>query len=556
MKKTKLEDHNRKLSRRVKQPPFRIFSLLMIAAVLLATSVLCSSGYITPASLTQTAEYTPGETILPTAHFVRPTDTATPLPSATATLDPALATSTPVFDTPTPSMTPLPTSTQIAADVAPTIYYAQAGDTLTVLATRFNVNPFEIVSDETIPETGLIKPGQLLMIPKRLVTTTPNIPLLPDSEVVYSPSSANFDTVTFVEVIDGYLSNYTQYLDLYGGLSNGGEIVEINALNHSINPRLLISLLEYNSHWLFGQPGSFSEEAYPMGNINQDEDGLFAQLSWAAKQISIGYYGWRTGTLTDIEFKDGSSLRIAPELNAGTVGLMYYFAQYMDKNEWFGAIDPDNGFIPQHNAIFGDVWARAAAVEPLLPPGIEQPELILPFMVGDIWAFTGGPHGAWSTEGSQAAIDFAPSSVAHGCAPSELWATASASGVITRIGNGVMVIDLDGDGKEQTGWALFYLHLLPLGSLEEEDWVTQGQIIGKPSCEGGHATGTHIHIARKYNGEWIPADGPLPFVLDGWQVGAGEDPYEGTLTKGTEVIVAYPDGSYSTRIHREADDEN
>jgi hypothetical protein len=122
--------------------------------------------------------------------------------------------------------------------------------------------------------------------------------------------------------------------------------------------------------------------------------------------------------------------------------------------------------------------------------------------------------------------------------------------------HGVLVIDLDGDGKEQTGWAFFYLHLLPLPSLEEEDWVEQGQIIGKPSCEGGRATGTHIHIARKYNGEWILADGPIPFVLSGWQAGAGNTPYEGTLTNGSKTIEASPDGSYNTRIEREEDQES
>ncbi|HKJ28080.1 MAG TPA: hypothetical protein VJ965_10605 [Anaerolineales bacterium] len=550
MKKTKLNDRNPfKKIRKLRMN----LSLLLTAAVLVATSMMCSSGYITPASLTETAEYTPVETILPTVQFIKPTETATPLPSATATMDPALASPTPVFDTPTPSMTPLPTATQIAADAPPSTYYAQSGDSLSVLATRFNVNPFEIVSPEAIPETGFISPGQMLMIPNRLVTTTPNIALVPDSEVVYSPSSADFDTETFVETIGGYLSDYTAYTN-QNGLSNGGEIVEQNALNHSINPRLLISLLEYNSRWVFGQPGSFSEEAYPMGHVDKDEEGLFAQLSWAAKQINIGYYGWRDGTLTDIVFRDGTSLRIAPELNAGTVGMMYYFAQIFNKTQWYGAIDPDIGFIAQHNAIFGDSWARAAAIEPLLPPGIQQPELILPFRVGDVWAYTGGPHGAWSIEGPQAAIDFAPSSVAHGCAPSELWATATAAGIITRLGSGIMVIDLDGDGKEQTGWAFFYLHLLPLSTLDEGDWIEQGQIIGKPSCEGGRATGTHIHIGRKYNGEWILADGALPFVLSGWQVAAGDDPYEGIMTNGSEVVTASPDASFTTRIEREEPD--
>ena len=529
--------------------------LYLLSSVLVMTSVVCSSGYITPASLTQTAQFTPEETIVPTVQFIRPTETQTPQPTSTSTIDPSLFTPTPIFDTPTPSPTPLPTSTQIAADTPPLQYFAQSGDTLISLATRFNVHPFEIVSDREIPENGLITPGQLLMLPQRLLVTTPNIILLPDSEVVYSPSALDFITEIYVETVGGYLSDYTEYLS-FNGISSGPEIVEITALNHSINPRLLLSLLEYNSNWVLGEPGSFSEESYPMGHVNVEETELSIQLSWAAKQISIGYYGWRSGSLTEIEFKDGSVLRIAPDLNAGTVGLMYYFAQIYTRDKWFGAIDPINGFIALHKTMFNDPRDRAAIIEPLLSPGIQQPEMILPFRVGDTWAYTGGPHGAWSIEGAQAAIDFAPGSAAGGCSPSEVWAVASASGIVTRVEHGVLVLDLDGDGKEQTGWALFYLHILPHPTMKVGKWVNQGELIGKPSCEGGRATGTHLHMARKYNGEWIQANETIPFVLSGWTVVPDLTPYKGTLTKGNITITASDKGAFTSRIVREIDPED
>jgi len=547
MKRTRLNALNKRAMRQSWH-----LRLILLAAILLGTSVVCSTGYITPASLTQTAAYTPAGTIVPTVQFIRPTETVTPLPTATATLDPSLATSTPLFNTPTPSLTPLPTATNIAADTLPLQYFAQSGDTWGVLANRFNVNQFEIVSDKEIPESGMIPPGQMLMIPQRLLVTTPNTALIPDSEVVYSPSALDFITEIYVETFNGHLSDYREYLSIQG-FSTGAEIVELTALNHSINPRLLLSLLEYNSHWVFGEPGSFSEESYPMGYANINASALAAQLSWAARQISIGYYGWRDGSLTELEFSDGSRLRIAPELNAGTVGLMYYFSQITTKDKWFQAIDPETGFISQHIAMFGDPKDRAAIVEPLLPAGLVQPELILPFMPGDTWAYTGGPHGAWSVEGAQAAIDFAPSSVASGCVPSEIWATAAASGMVIRSEYGILVVDMDGDGFEQTGWAMFYLHLLPHPRIEEGAWVNQGEVIGKPSCEGGRATGTHLHIARKYNGEWIPADGPIPFEMDGWQVVAGEEVYKGTLINGSRTVTASDDGDFISRIKRETD---
>lgn len=77
------------------------------------------------------------------------------------------------------------------------------------------------------------------------------------------------------------------------------------------------------------------------------------------------------------------------------------------------------------------------------------------------------------------------------------------------------MLDLDGDGDEHTGWVILYLHLGKTEQIQPGMLVKTGDPIGHPSCEGGSATGTHIHIARKYNGEWIPAYGALPFNLEG-----------------------------------------
>ena len=85
------------------------------------------------------------------------------------------------------------------------------------------------------------------------------------------------------------------------------------------------------------------------------------------------------------------------------------------------------------------------------------------------------------------------------------------------------------------------------------DWVETSDYLGHPSCEGGIATGTHVHIARKYNGEWISADGPLPLVLSGWTVHAGSVPYEGTMTKGNDTITSSVYGSHESLIMRTRD---
>ena len=98
-----------------------------------------------------------------------------------------------VYINPSTSTNSTPTTEISTVDSAPILYYAQAADTLPVVAVRFGVLPSEITSQEPIPETGFINPGQLLLVPRRLSDTTSSELLLPDSEVVFSPSAASFD---------------------------------------------------------------------------------------------------------------------------------------------------------------------------------------------------------------------------------------------------------------------------------------------------------------------------------------------------------------------------
>jgi murein DD-endopeptidase MepM/ murein hydrolase activator NlpD len=126
--------------------------------------------------------------------------------------------------------------------------------------------------------------------------------------------------------------------------------------------------------------------------------------------------------------------------------------------------------------------------------------------------------------------------------------------LVVRKEKGVVVLDLDGDGNEQTGWVLLYLHLSNTGGVPVGKFVDQGDLLGNPSCEGGISTGTHLHIARKYNGEWIAADGAIPFILGGWQAHAGDEPYKGSLTRNEETIPANIYGTFETLIIRSPDD--
>jgi hypothetical protein len=447
------------------------------------------------------------------------------------------------------SSTDVPTPPSVPIDTAPLLYYTQAGDTLPVVAIRFGVDTDEINSPAgSLPTTGLLTPNTLLIIPHMLVNTTSSIKIIPDSELVYSPSAIDFNVEDFINQAGGYLSSYKEWLGTTQWTS-GAEIVQRIATENSINPRLLLALIEYQSGWVYGQPSNAKQEDYPLGKVDLSQKGLYSQLAWAVNQLSVGYYGWREGWVTDIEFSDGVSARLAPDLNSGTVALQFYFAQIYDTPGWLGALDSNTGIPTLYDRMFGNSWIRALDVEPLYPPNLSQPQLILPFLIGQMWSYTGGPHGAWERDGARAAIDFAPGSTESGCVESNAWVVASAPGLIVRAEHGVVVEDLDGDGKEQTGWDILYLHVNGL-RIGVGDWVETSDYLGHPSCEGGIATGTHVHIARKYNGEWISADGPLPMELSGWTVHAGTQPYEGTMTKGDDTVTSSIYGSGESRILR------
>ena len=441
--------------------------------------------------------------------------------------------------------------TQIQTSEKPPVsYFTQAGDTIDLLSYRFDVEPDEIISPSEIRRDGMLMPDQLLLIPNHLDpnTTTSNIIIIPDSIVILSSATIDFDIHDYVEKSDGYLNEYQEWGK--NGWRSGADAIDTLSRQNSINPKLLLALLDYQSNWVTSNPSSFLTMDYPLGYTEFEDKGLYNQINWAIKELSIGYYHWRSGDISALRFKDGQQIRLNPELNAGSVAVMYLYSQIMTYDQWKEAIYGENGIGSKYEAMFANPFEESMVSEPIFPANLAQPPMELPFKVGHMWSLSGGPHSAWDEGGAMAALDFAPASAESGCVYSPEWVTAVADGLIIESENGVVKLDLDGDGHEQTGWVILYLHIATDGRIANGMWVKEGDLIGHPSCEGGRATGTHVHIARKYNGEWILADQQMPFVLSGWQAYAGDAPYEGSLIKGDKIVTASTNGSHSTQITR------
>ena len=143
-----------------------------------------------------------------------------------------------------------------AASTKTLLYYTQSGDWLPAVAIRFGVDVNAIASPKILPEKGLLDPGTLLIIPDTLdrsVPFTPAVQLIPDNELIFSATAVDFDISTYVKDAGGYLANYRQYLGSTGWMTGAGEIQRL-AYENSINPRVLLAILDFEARWVRGEP--------------------------------------------------------------------------------------------------------------------------------------------------------------------------------------------------------------------------------------------------------------------------------------------------------------
>lgn len=445
--------------------------------------------------------------------------------------------STVVFEEQTrvPTPTPNPTPEGYGRGAAVETYTVQHGETLSFIAAAYGCTVEEIVAANNLVSADSISAGQTLRIPVQATEVGPMLKLVPNSELVYGPALIEFELEPFVSRHGGYLANYSE--DVEGELRTGTEIVQLVSQRFSVGSRVLLTLLEMQSGWVTQTEPDAGTLVYPMGHVQAYQEGLFHQLSWAAAKLNEGYYGWRSGERRSVYLGNGLRVGMAPQLNAGTAAVQSCLAELAGGWEaWVGLVGAD-GFQGTYEGLFGNPFAYT--VDPLVPGDLTQPELRLPWEAGETWYFTGGPHGGWGTGSGMAALDFVPAEEMIGCQRSPEWVTAAAPGLVLCSENGEVIVDLDGDGFEQTGWVMLYLHVHHEGRVEAGTYLERGERIGHPSCEGGASQATHLHIARRYNGEWIPAgSGSSPMVLSGWTVHDGLMPYEGTMTRGGEERVA------------------
>jgi LasA protease len=474
-----------------------------LAFIVIMLTVSCHRNAPSPSRTPQTTE----GVVAPDSATVAP---GAPIPTSQPDVSP----------TPYASAMPLPTPQGELFEA----YVVQPGDTLGGISLAFDVSINELVDLNGLEsEAAIIHVGQTLQVPVTVARSGPQTILLPDSEVVLSPTYVGFNTEDFVQQQGGYLADFTAPVD--GVHVSGAQIIDRVARQNSVGPRVLLALMEHYGGWVT-QPQPSSYQPFGPANAYHDESFLL-QVGWGANQVNEGYYGYKRRGDFPVSFSDGSRAMVPNGVNAGSAGIWNILAANANWETW-EAESAD--FMDTYRRLFGDPETRV--FEPIVPSDLVQPALQLPWDEGATFYYTGGPHAAYYNGTAWAALDFAPPDILGNCFYSGMDITAAADGRVILAEDGETYLDLDGDGNLETGWVLLYLHLGANDSLSDGELVSAGTALGYASCEGGYATESHLHLARRYNGEWMAADGPVPFVLAGWQFHAGAAQYDGTATRG------------------------
>lgn len=445
-------------------------------------------------------------------------------------------------------------------------YTVQSGDYLAAIANAYQVPLQAVIDRNELKNPETIQIGQKIILP---VITPEHLEIgstiLPDSEIIYGPepvSAAAFHPDKFLaaypkNILTGYLepTPTTPYPTATpdGNTTHeplptpvfeartGIEILEEVALENGVNPRVLIALLEYQSGTILGEkPKLLFNESY-IGALGW-RTSLDHQLSWAANSLNYGFYQWQLNRINQWILADDTVVAVNSDVNAGTAALQYLFSKLYDREEWLEAIAP-SGFRATFENLFGPIDETQLV---LSDRPADFPELDLPFANGataetepaEDWYFSSGPHYGWANGSPWAAIDFVPGD-AIGCSKSEFFVRAAAPGTVIYSRDGLVVVDLDNDNDPRTGWIHLYLHVATHDRASVGTVLKRGDPIGHASCEGGVSSGSHLHFARRYNGQWIPIDAENPMVLSGFEVFSTGEVYDGYLVRGDQIVEAW-----------------
>jgi LasA protease len=347
--------------------------------------------------------------------------------------------------------------------------------------------------------------------------------ILADGQFVFGPNVGSFDTDKFLRSLNSPLLPHAT-------------ILEDKASYYSINPRVVLTILEIQSGSVTGKSKSVDLE-HVVGY--EDVTGHNEQLEMLIKDMVRYFYArlYNKLSLTDdqliLNLSTGEQVQLEANTNAGTLAILAVLAPLSSEAQWQDLISAEDkhGFVQTWLRLFPEsdpLDNSNQIVSPAAPPA---DLLKLPFACGDNWSFSGGPHEWDGCNGGdpRSAVDFAPG--VAGCAiPPDRWITSPADGTVSQVSCGGCQVYINHSG----GWGTRFYHVAN-AQVGAGQPVGKDQHIGNPSCKPaqggpcggcpGDATGTHVHYDLMYNGAFYAMEGA---ALEGWIV-HGTSCYNGYL---------------------------
>ncbi len=334
--------------------------------------------------------------------------------------------------------------------------------------------------------------------------------LVSDGQFVWGPNVGDFNVANFLTERASPLMPYAN-------------LVEANAAYAGLNPRVLLAVLEVRYGFVSDLPETLDAESLAL---------LIEETSMA---LHLAFYEhlYQWGTRADpasiqaqpsIALADGVSLQVALGTSSGSYAVATVLGNEFPSTqaELLLSADTQGGFESVFASFFPDVDPLDVSND-INPPGLPPDDLFqLPFPLDSSWRFSGVHSWAGGDLGSdRSSMDFSTPWDTFPDFPYKN--TVAAAGGSARIrtpyeGRLPCWVEVDHGG----GWMTSYYHLRnigstsgPIGSLSRNQLIGA---IGTETCNGGFASGPHVHFTLWYNGALFNLEG---VKLSGWTVHQG-----------------------------------
>ncbi len=342
-------------------------------------------------------------------------------------------------------------------------------------------------------------------------------PLVSDGQFVWGPNVGDFDITEFLAARASPLLPYSN-------------LIEVNAAYAGLNPRVLLTVLEIRYGFVSDLPETL------------DAESLAALIEETSMALHLAFYEhlYQWGSRADqtanqaqpsIALADGASLQVASGTSSGSYALASILGNELPSTqaEPLLSAETQGGFGSIFASFFPDVDPLDTSND-INPPGLPPDDLFqLPFPLDSIWHFSGLHSWAGGNLGSdRSSIDFLTSWPDFPDFPyKNTVAAAQGSARIRTPYSGRLPCWVEVDHGD--GWMTSYYHLRNIGSTSGPiGLLSRNQLIGAigtETCNGGFATGAHVHFTLWYNGALFDLDG---VKLSGWTLHEGPrdaDPY-------------------------------